>query len=43
MLLCKVKLTEIEGSVTNTVYDERRVFVAAVVQSIATFCHIYTY
>jgi len=38
-----MKLTETGGSVTNTVYDERRVFVAIVVQSTATFCHIYIY
>jgi hypothetical protein len=28
--------------VTNTLYDERRVFVATVVQPTATSCHIYT-
>jgi len=43
MLFCKLKLTENGGSVTNTVYDEGRVFVATVVQSTATFCHIHTY
>jgi len=41
MLFCELKLTETGGSVTNTVYDERLVFVATVVQSTATFCHMY--
>ena len=37
MLFCELKLTETGDSVTNTVYDERRVFVATVFQSAATF------
>ena len=42
MLFCKLKLAETGDSVTNTVYNERRVFVATVVQSTATF-FIYLY